>query len=315
MAHVLYGTDRYLILEKANQLFETYSKKHTEVEKWIFQTNDQGFDQNQVQEAIETISLFGLPKWIFLFIENEKDLNKVDESALEEWFSHTSNTLELVLALPKKPLAKSPLRKTLTHYAKEITITVGGKDAISVKDRVNAALKAQTLHIDPDAKQLLIDRIGSNSARVQSEIDKLVLLNRRITLDDVTQLISYDLENDIFALSNALLQKDHSEVFRIYQQLLKQKNDPLSLAPLIAASLRGIYQVSTLQSLNYQADEIRNLLNMSEGQYWNITRKRYRSNQSILDILNQLSTFDQESKKGLKDRFVGFEMLLLSIMM
>lgn len=315
MASVIYGNDRFLVLEKANQLFESFSSKNDYVEKIVFQTSDQGFEFKDVEASVETVSLFGAPKWIFLYVETDKDYVKLNEAMLLRWLEMSATDVMFVLSLPKKLPTKHPLRKAISSSTTEYTVSATAKDGLSVQKRINQSIQKHNISIDDGARALLNTRIGSDSGRVSQEVEKLRLLNRMITIRDIEDLVSYDMQHDIFSLGNALLQKNQHEAFRIYHQLLKQKNDPLSLSALIASSLRSIYQVESLQSLNYSAAEIRDILKMSEGQYWNVTRRRFRSKSAILEILNSFSQFDQESKLGKKDRFVGFELLMLSIMM
>ena len=165
----------------------------------------------------------------------------------------------------------------------------------------------------PNAQKVFLDRIGEDYSRMENELEKLALLETLIDEDLVEKMITQDISRDIFALGNALLDKNASEAFRIYHSLLTQRNDPLNLAPLVAASLRTIYQVETLVRRGYSQDMIIDTLKISKGQYWVVSNRQVGKVNNVLSILNTLSDLDQNSKLGNIDRFVAFELFMIEM--
>ena len=122
---------------------------------------------------------------------------------------------------------------------------------------------------------------------MESELEKLGLLDKRIEKDDVDTMITQDIDRLVFDLSNALLDKNKEAAFRIYHSLLHQKNDPLGLAPIVSSSLRSIYQIETLVNLGYSNSQIEDMLKMSENQVRFLRSRRLGKVSNILYYLNK----------------------------
>lgn len=314
MIDVVYGQNRFLVMEKVDELIEKEIKNNGEVERFDFDVSDSTFDFGKVIEAVMTVSLFSLHRIVFVNFENEKDLQKLDEKELLKWLD-TGVDAAVILTFPKKFLAKNPLSKALKKHANEHSIATHKDTVGSLTKRLETSLKHYQITMTFEAKQLFLERIGEDYARMDSELKKLALLETTIDVLEIEQMVTQDISRDVFALGNALLDKDVKKAFRIYHSLLMQKYEPLNLAPLVAASLRSIYQVGMLQSLNYSNDAIMNMLQMSKGQLWYLTKqKRYDAPFKILEALDQLATLDQKAKLGEVDPYIAFESFMIEIM-
>lgn len=314
LIEVVYGTDRFLVLEKIESIRKKINKQDTELEWHAFDASDSDFTFGRVLEAYETISLFSGVRAVFLHVQSEKDLSKIDERALLGLLEKPSMDAHLLLALPKRYLTKNPLRKALSSHAQEHLIDTKKEHGDNALFRIKKELQKRNIAMSDGALKLFVNRIGSDLSRLEGEVDKLALFDKVLDVQDIENLITHDLARDIFALGNALLSKDRVQAFRIYHSLLNQKNDPLNLAPLIASNLRSIYQVETLIEKGYSASKIKEMLKMSDGQFWNITNRQMGKVSNVLEALNELAELDQASKLGEIDRFVAFELFMVKMM-
>lgn len=308
--HVIYGKERFLVLDKYKEILEAYRKENAEVETFEFYSSDSDFDFGYVLEAYNTVSLFQTPKSVFFYLEDEKDFNKLDQNALIEMLSNNANDL-LVIAFPKKQTKEKKLHAALKKHATEHSLTIS--KSYNANERFSHYLHKYQVNMTPNAQKVFLDRIGEDYSRMENELEKLALLETLIDEDLVEKMITQDISRDIFALGNALLDKNASEAFRIYHSLLTQRNDPLNLAPLVAASLRTIYQVETLVRRGYSQDMIIDTLKISKGQYWVVSNRQVGKVNNVLSILNTLSDLDQNSKLGNIDRFVAFELFMIEM--
>ncbi|HZJ86793.1 MAG TPA: DNA polymerase III subunit delta, partial [Erysipelothrix sp.] len=187
-------------------------------------------------------------------------------------------------------------------------------NAFDAPKSLQEGLNRYQVNMTRGAQKLFLERIGEDYSRLQNELEKLSLLDTQIDEHLINQMITRDISRDIFALGNALLNKEHNTAFQIYHSLLEQRNDPLNLAPLVASSLRTIYQVETLNRLGYSQSAIMDSLKISKGQYWVVMNRQVGKVKNILPLLNDLSNLDQKAKLGEIDRFVAFEMFMLDMM-
>lgn len=311
MIQTIYGQDRFLVLEKRKALIEQIKQNKKDVEEFYFYGSDHDFNFGLVVEAVQTVSLFGTPRIVFFYIETEKDLNLLDVDALYEIVSNPLD-VDLILAFPKKLTQFKKLHSALKRNAKEHVITKS--KGFNASSSLQEGLNRFQINMTPGAQKLFLERIGEDYSRLQTELQKLSLLEKEIDENMINQMITRDISRDIFALGNALLDKQRDKAFEIYHSLLQQKNDPLNLAPLVASTLRSIYQVETLYRMGYSEKAIIESLSISKGQYWVIMNRQLGKVKNILPFLNELSNLDQKAKLGEIDRFVAFELFMLEVM-
>ncbi len=311
MIHVIYGKDRFLVLEKRNEIISKFKSIHTDIEQFDFYASDAEFNFGKVAEAVQTVSLFDVPRVVFFFVEDEKHINQIDTDTLQTLVSNPTD-VELILAFPKKLTQFKKLHASLRKHAKEHAITKA--NGFNAPSSLQEGLSRYNVKMTAAAQRLFLERIGEDYGRLASELQKLSLLEMTIDENIIDNMINRDISRDIFSLGNALLDKDRKKAFEIYHSLLEQKNDPLNLAPLVASNLRSIYQVETLYRRGYSEKAILDSLSMSKGQYWVIVNRQMGKVKDILPILNALANLDQKAKLGEIDRFVAFELFMLEVM-
>lgn len=311
MIHVIYGKDRFLVLEKRNEIISKFKSIHTDIEQFDFYASDAEFNFGKVAEAVQTVSLFDVPRVVFFFVEDEKHINQIDTDTLQTLVSNPTD-VELILAFPKKLTQFKKLHASLRKHAKEHAITKA--NGFNAPSSLQEGLSRYNVKMTAAAQRLFLERIGEDYGRLASELKKLSLLEMTIDENIIDNMINRDISRDIFSLGNALLDKDRKKAFEIYHSLLEQKNDPLNLAPLVASNLRSIYQVETLYRRGYSEKAILDSLSMSKGQYWVIVNRQMGKVKDILPILNALANLDQKAKLGEIDRFVAFELFMLEVM-
>ena len=308
LVEIVVGKNRFLVLQKVAEIIGGINDNF---ERYDFSTKNPNFDFFNVLEAIQTVSLFNQDRLIFLHIEEDKDMKLIDVNELIAVIENPGD-VKVIIAMEKRIPQSQKLGKFIKKHAKMHELKV--KDGFNKQRYLSKALFDKQMKMTPHAQSEFLERIGEDYARMDSELEKLSLLDKEIELHDIENMITQDINDHIFTISNALLNKDRNEAFRIYHSLLAQKNDPLNLGPLIASSLRSIYQVETLYYKGYTQQQIGERLQMSDKQVWVILNRQMGKVQNILEHLNHLSEIDQKSKLGEVDRFIAFELFMLNIM-
>jgi DNA polymerase III subunit delta len=121
------------------------------------------------------------------------------------------------LVLVAGPLDKrSKMFRLLTKHA---TIVECGtiEDAADAERWVRARIAAAGVEIDPRAARLLADRGGLDVKRLRSDVDRLLLYalgQKRLTLDDVRELVGPAALQDDWAMTNAIEAGQGGEALR-----------------------------------------------------------------------------------------------------
>ena len=183
-----------------------------------------------------------------------------------------------------------------------------------LSDNVRQAIKRRQATIDEDALELLLSRVGDSLSTVVLEVEKLCLYDKYITIEGVDKLVSKPLDENVFSLTSAILQKDRQKIFSIYKDLMVLNEEPVKLIVLIAGQLRLMYQVKLLDRKGYNDKEIGKILaiNPYRLKYIRQEGKDFDLDE-LLKRLNDLAKLDEAIKTGKIDKKIGLELFLIKI--
>ena len=169
------------------------------------------------------------------------------------------------------------------------------------------------LDINDKATSLLLQRCADDVCKLEREIAKLALYNDFIDEKVIDKMVSRPLEDDVFELSNALMNKDHKKIMKIYSDLKLLKVEPIQLIALLANQFRLMLQAVILKKESKTEQEIATILQVHPYRI-KLSLKNVVNYplEDIKQILIDLSTLDSKIKTGEYDRYVDFEMFLAS---
>lgn len=302
MIDVVIGSDRYLVKNKTMEILDKYRKEQGDFQVMEFSAQDRSFEMNQFYEACSTVSLFNDHSSVVFDVD---DINKKNEELLAELLPSIPYEVNLILQITKKPLVKSPLGKAI----KELKVhTVKKPSSGDVVSYLKKEIKDRKIDIETSAQRELEARLKNDPSRAMQEIEKLSLIGATITKKDIEALVILPVEENVFSLSNAVLDKNTKLAFVIYHDFLENKMSPLALMGLLASSFRRIFQISALANQGYSAQMIARDLSLSEKQVFYLMRSQLRPHKKVLKLLNDLSQIDQDFKLGKVDLHIAFEM-------
>lgn len=316
MINVIYGEERLLMDQKLDMLKKEYNCNEDNMNISTYRLDEDGMQV--VLEDIQTPPFFTEKKMIilrncyFLTSKKEKKDNNNSELFLECLKKDNDNIILIIFHDRKdfderKKIVKQ-LRKLGTFF--EIDKVNHYKLAGSVRQ----AVRARDAEIEDVALDMLLSRIGNNLTEVATEVEKLCLYTKYIDIEAVNKLVSKPLEENVFDLTSALLNKQRDKMFQIYKDLMVLNEEPVKLIVLIANQMRLIYQVKLLDRKGYTDKEIASILSVNpyrlkyvrqEGKDFDI--------KELLSCLNELSILDVNIKSGKIDKKIGLELFMIKI--
>lgn len=302
MIDVVISNDRYLLKNKTMEILENYRKVQGDFQVHDFDVADGSFEMNQFIEACSTVSLFNPHTAVVI---NLDDIKKKDEEDLASMLKSIPYEVNLILQLTKKPLVKSPLGKAIKDQKIHAIKKPGASDVVAY---LKKEIKSRKIEIQASAQRELEARLKDDPSRAMQELDKLELMDQVITKEDIALLVAMPMEENVFSLSNAVLDKNIKLAFNIYHDFLENKMSPLALMGLLASSFRRIFQISALADQGYSAQMISRDLSLSEKQVFYLMRNQLRPPKKVLSLLNDLAQIDQDFKLGKVDLHIAFEM-------
>lgn len=206
---------------------------------------------------------------------------------------------------------------------------------------VKELLASHNKNADHNAVSTLIQRAGTDSSVLASEIRKLVDYteeNKKITAADVLLVTSETPEEKIFKLIESISRKNESEAMGYLEDILKDTTDIHGEAPkvlsLIARQLRLIWQMRVLQSrkvTSFKKDSVpdavknllpedNNILDTLSRQSWMADRLSRQakafSREELQSHFDSVARADRRLKgveEGMEDPRLVLELLVVSL--
>lgn len=152
-----------------------------------------------------------------------------------------------------------------------------------------------------------------------NEIEKITLYfinesSKVLSVDVVELLVARQLEDNVFRLTEALVQRKIKDAYLIYEDLMTQNEEPFKLLILIANQFRLMSQVIGLSKQGYREADIAKTLNVHPYRVKLIHGQSHRFEQeTISKYLYQLSEIDYKIKTGMLQKELALEMFILNL--
>ncbi|NLD78967.1 MAG: DNA polymerase III subunit delta [Mollicutes bacterium] len=311
--YVVYGNEKYLIESSLNKIIE--NNHDSEIVKY-----DLNFDLvNNIIEEIISFPLFADKKIIVisnaLFLTGlSNNISDEEIKALEKVLEDIPEQINLVLVVENEKLdgRKNLVKKLLKDSNILECNKLSDQEAYEF---VKNTFEEDNYQIDLKAINSLLDKSKENLTLLMSEIDKLKIFKvdtKIITKEDVDQLVSkYDYDN-IFELTNSVVNKDLTKALFLYQELLKRGEEPIKIIVLLANQFRTIFQVKKMLINTNNNKEIADKLKIHPYRV-ELAKRINISEEMLLDYLEKLADLDENIKTNRVDKESGLEMFFLNM--
>ncbi len=174
----------------------------------------------------------------------------------------------------------------------------------------------RSIRIHNDALNELVRRTENDTQRMMNELNKLENYfseGDTIFIDDISSLVVRNVEHDVFALVNEVVNRDLDKVMQICYDLLRSE-DALRLLGLIINKFREMNYAKTLLMKGYSDEDLMKFFRASKGRIYYVKKNASRVTEEYIEKqLTALADTELKIKKGLLDKKVGLEMYLLNI--
>lgn len=273
-----------------------------------------------VMEA-NTISFFNEPRivWIqhplFLTGEKPKGTIKHDLDSLIEYLHSPAESVVLVIYAPYEKLdARKKVVKELKNHAELIDISEMKEEA--VKKYMQQYVADNQVEIDRDVLAFFLERTAYKLTKSINEMDKLFLFigdSGRITRHDVTVLVPPTLDDNIFHLTDFVMQQKADQALQLYRELIALKQQPIAILALMQSNFRLFTQIVQLQKLGYDQGSIAKTLGAHPYRI-KMAMQQVRPYQPdrLMQGYMQLVAIDYEIKSGQVEPNLGLEWFILA---
>ena len=314
MIYLVYGYQKPLVDKRIKDLINQQQIVINDFDINIYDLEQVTIDE--LLNDVMTIPLINEHKVIIgrnpFFLTTNKDI-KLDNNydALNRYLNNPNDFSTLIFVSYQKIDNKNELVKLIKKVGEIIEVSDFSKE-----DWPNVIAKLfsnRKVNISKDALSLFILKIGQDLSLAINEAEKLATYSDNITLEDVKALVATPLEDDVFALTNALIDKDYRKALKVFKDLKIQSHEPIALLPIIANQMRFMYQVFYLAQQKYSEKQIVDELSAHPYRVTlTLNKVRKIKEEQLLKVNHQLAELDQDIKSGFIDRFQGFELFILN---
>ncbi|WP_424766730.1 DNA polymerase III subunit delta [Paenibacillus sp. sgz302251] len=320
--YVLYGKDRFRLQQFMELVADAmFPNEERELGIVKFDTAETSIDE-AVLEA-ETLPFFVQRKLIIVrdttvFAAGGKEGGKIEHKPerLLQYMENPSETSVIVFAVHAEKLdERRKLVKTLKE--RNSLVSFPELDAAQLKQWMIKRAAEQNRSMTAEAADLLLVRAGANMQQLAQEVDKLCLhagAGGSIDAEQTALLTAATVEEDVFALVDAIAELRIDRAIRLYRELLVRREEPIKIAALIARQLRIMLQIKELEQHHYSPQQMAGQLGLHPYAVKLAAEKSRKFQAARLGkLLAAIAELDYQMKTGAIDKTLGLELYLLSL--
>ena len=130
----------------------------------------------------------------------------------------------------------------------------------------------------------------------------------------VELLVARSLEQNIFSLTEKIVDRDIASAIAIYRDLILQKEEPIKILAAISSQFRLIYQTKELGRRGYSQAQIASQLKVHPYRVKLAMGQAQRfSEQEVMRVMDLLATADYDMKTGGMNKELIIELILLRL--
>ena len=308
--YLIYGNDYSLIKREIDKITKDINDVTT------YDLSLEKVD-NLLNDA-SVISMFGDKKVLIgenaLFLSTTSSSINHDLDYLERYLEDDNHDNIVIFTLNENKLDE---RKKIVKLLKK-RVTVIHKDVIKDKDLpdfVRSEFSNNGYKIDYKTASYFIQYAGSNVDILISEINKMMMYkddDKTIKIEDINEITSKKINDNIFDLSNAIMDKNFKKMYECYNDLMTLKEEPIKIIAMLGSSFTLVYQCKLLYNDGKRQNEIADILKVHPYRVKLAIENNYKIN-NIKEILKKLHNLDYEIKSGQIDKAVALDNFLLHL--
>lgn len=247
------------------------------------------------------------------FITKKKQGKAQDLNNLIKYLKNPSDhTVLIINAIGLEPDSTNEIYQLLQKvaYIKDTQLL----DEVEYKGWVIRLFRDEQVTIKDDALELLVELVKQNYVRMEHEVKKLATFvgaNGTVTSKDVQNLVSRDLEGEIFNFIKAIVTKDTKKVIELHQAFTNSTQDLMGIIAMISRTFRNLLTTLKLLKAGYKQHDIAQFYNVSDGRaYYMVKDAKMFDETDLVNYVKKMADLDYHIKSGQIEKKIGLERLL-----
>ncbi|MDN6639993.1 MAG: DNA polymerase III subunit delta [Tetragenococcus sp.] len=316
--YLVLGTEEYLQKQVRQAFTQSLQLDSDDLNFAEFDMEEDPIDA--ILDEAESMPFFGDYRLIFVenpFILTAEKKTNAPEHDIDRLLAYLKEPVDSTILVFWAGYEKLDERKKISKQLKKNAevIDVEPMNEAQVRRFLQQTLDNDEINMERNAFELFIRLTDANLTRVMRELQKLQLFaaqTKRITKKDVEELIPKSLEDNVFDLSNYVLQKKTSEALQLYEDLHTQGEETIKINAILISQIRIYLQTAFLLNMGYQQGNITRSLNVHPYRVkLAIQQVRKMDIKTLTQLYDELIENDYKIKTGQMDKELLFQLFLL----
>jgi DNA polymerase-3 subunit delta len=238
-----------------------------------------------------------------------------DETHLIKYLAAPSPDTCIVFDAGEAADKRKKVYKEIAKTGKAIEFSLLKNEDLSAWLQKQARMAGKTLA--PGTAAAIMARSGNTLQSLSMEIEKLIAYvgnHKTITPEDVTAVTPPGLEEDVFAVVDAIGERNAARAIAGINRLILQKNSPPAILGMVARQMRLILRAGEALRSGHPAAQLAPRLGIHPfvAKKMAVQQKNY-SRKQLVEALFLLHGLDISVKSGRQDFLPGMENLILGL--
>lgn len=226
--YYIHGKDQFFLTEAIKEIKELIPSGERDMNLLVFD-----FDRviesppsiAEIFELLNTPGFFGSSR--YLILKNLHLAKKTDMDKLTKHLSQFQSSDNKHLSNKLIMLSINPPTQSLRKIIGDEKIFTTDKKNLQLKNWIKKLSKNRDIQITDRAIDLLINLSGSEGGTIYSEIEKISLMGKKeVDAQDIYSIMYGSMEGNIFALTEAILERDKKRAFTLLSMI---ESEPYSI--------------------------------------------------------------------------------------
>ncbi|SFB72078.1 DNA polymerase III subunit delta [Butyrivibrio sp. YAB3001] len=305
--YLIYGEEAYLRIQNRDKLVKALAGDASSMNFSRFEGDS--IKPGEIIDLAETMPFLSDKRVIL--IENS-GFFKSGCAELADYLKNPSETTFFIFA-EKEVDKRKDIYKAVSKTGFEMCCEE--QDEGTLKTWIAGKIKSEGKSISPRAVAFMIDRVGTDMSNISSEIEKLVcycMYRDEITEEDIEAVCANWLTNRIFAMMDAIVEKNQKRAINLYYDLLALKEPPAKILALITRQFNLMLQIKEMSDNHKNNSAIASAVKLAPflvGKYVNWAKAYTR--QDLVEALELCASNDEAVKSGKLDYVISIEMVII----
>jgi DNA polymerase III subunit delta len=180
---------------------------------------------------------------------------------------------------------------------------------------IQTNLLSDGFSMDFSTQQFFLDRLKNQEETLYSYLNilKTYKINQKmISKEDILLMVPAPIEDNIFEIVTSYIHGNIKQSISIFEDLLTQQEDPLSILTMISRKLIEIEDVKRLLSIGLDQRQIAEKMRVSNGKaYYLMKESKMLHLNDVEKTIDALNDLDYKIKSGRIDKTLGVYLFLI----